>query len=50
MKDYKDRNNFILRTAFWKCHVYMPKCVKKCTTKTKLFNGKGYMKKLYTRL
>ena len=27
MKDYKDRNNFILRTAFWKCHVYMPKYV-----------------------
>ena len=27
MKDYKERNNFILRTTFWKCLVPMPKCV-----------------------
>ena len=29
MKDYKERNNFILRTTFWKCIVPMPKCVGK---------------------
>ena len=27
VKDYKERNNFILRTTFWKCLVSMPKCV-----------------------
>ena len=27
MKDYNERNNFILRTIFWKCIVPMPKCV-----------------------
>ena len=26
VKDYKERNNFILRTTFWKCLVPMPKC------------------------
>ena len=50
VKDYKERNNFILRTNFCKCLIPMPKCVKKCTTKTELFNGKSYIKKLYTRL
>ena len=27
MKDYKERNDFILRTTFWKWLVPMPKCV-----------------------
>ena len=27
VKDYKERNNFVLRTTFWKCHVPMPKFV-----------------------
>ena len=27
MKDYKERNNFIQRTTFWKCLVPMPKCI-----------------------
>ena len=27
VKDYKERNNFMLRTTFWKCPVSMPKCV-----------------------
>ena len=27
VKDYKERNNFILRTTFWKCLFSMPKCV-----------------------
>ena len=40
-KDCKERNNFILRTTFWKSLVSMPKSFKKCTTKTKLFNGKS---------
>ena len=26
MKDYKEKNNFILRTTFRKCLVPMPKC------------------------
>ena len=26
VKDYKERKNFILRIAFWKCLVLMPKC------------------------
>ena len=26
-KDYKERNNFILRTNFWKCIVPTRKCV-----------------------
>ena len=27
VKDYKERNNFIRKTTFWKCLVSMPKCV-----------------------
>ena len=27
MKDYKERDNFILRTTFWKCLATMPKCL-----------------------
>ena len=27
MKDYNERNNFILRNTFWKCLVPMPKCI-----------------------
>ena len=49
-KDCKERNNFILRTTFWKSLVSMPKSFKKCTTKTKLFNGKSCIKTLYIRL
>ena len=26
VKDYKERNNFILRTTFWKCLFSMPEC------------------------
>ena len=44
----QERNNFILRTIFWKCLVPMP--VEKCTRKTELYNGKSYIKKLNTRL
>ena len=29
VKDYKERNKFILRTTFWKCLISMPKCVEK---------------------
>ena len=29
MKNYKERNNFVLRTTFWKCMLSMPKCVRK---------------------
>ena len=45
VKDYKERNNFILKTTFWKCLMSMPKD----TTKTELFNGKRYIRKLFTR-
>ena len=34
VKDYKERNNFILETTFWKCLVSMPNEFKKCTKKT----------------
>ena len=50
VKVYKERHSLILRTTFWKCLAPMPNAFEKCITKTKLFNGKRYMKKLYTRL
>ena len=50
VKDYKEVNNFILRTNFWKCLVPIPKCPKKSTIKTKLFNSKSYIKKSNSRL
>ena len=31
MKDYKERNNFVLKTTIWKCIAPMPKCVKYTT-------------------
>ena len=27
IKDYKERNNFILRNTFWKCLIPLPKCI-----------------------
>ena len=50
IKDYKERNNFILRTTF--LHVLFPcrNAFKICTTKSWLFSSKSYVKKLYTRL
>ena len=49
VKDYKERKNFILGTNFQKCLVSIPKCPKKCATKTKLFNSISYVKTLNTR-
>ena len=49
-KDYKQTDNFIPRTTFWKCLFPCQNAFEKCITKTKLFNGKRYVKKLYTRL
>ena len=46
----EEKNNFILRTTFWKCLVLIPKCVWKCTTKTEFCDEKSYIKNLYTRL
>ena len=37
VKDYKQRNNFILRTTFWKCLAPMPKCVWKVHQKNWTF-------------
>ena len=50
VKDYKLRNNFILRTAFGNALFPCQNWFEKCTTKTELFNGKSYIKKLYARL
>ena len=50
VKDYKERNNFILRTNFWKCLFPILKSPKKSTIKTKLFNSKSYNKKSNSRL
>ena len=46
MKDYKERNNFILRTTCWTCLFPIPisNAFEKCTTKTELCNGKGSIK------
>ena len=44
VKDYKERNNFILRTTIWKCLVSIQNAFKKCTTKTKIFNDKALSK------
>ena len=46
VKDYKERNNFILRTTFWKCIVPLPKCVSKVHRK----NWTLYFQKLYQKL
>ena len=50
VKDYKERSNFILRTTFWKRLDSIPNAFENCATKTELFNGKRYIKKLYIRL
>ena len=48
IKDYKERNNFILRTTFGKCLFPCQNACEKCPTKTEFCNGKSYIKKLYT--
>ena len=57
IKDYKKRNNFIVKTVFWKCLVPITKFVWKVhqtlhplVYSTELCNGKSYIKKLYARL
>ena len=53
MKDYKERNDFILRTNFWKCLVPYQKPFKKRRTKTELYNDKSYItqwQKLYQKV
>ena len=44
VSNYKERNNFILGTTYWKCLVPCQNAFKKSTTKTKLFNGKAISK------
>ena len=39
-KDYKEMNNFVLRTNFWICILSMTKCVWKVHHKTELCNRK----------
>ena len=50
MKHYKKRNNFILRTTYWKCLVPRHNAFEKCTTKIELCNDNMYIKTLYIRL
>ena len=50
VKDYKERNNFILSTTFRNASFPCENEFEKCTTKTGICNGKIYIKKLYTRL
>ena len=51
VKDYKERNNFIVGTTFWKMSRFNAKMrLKSAPQKTKLFNCKSYTKILYTRL
>ena len=66
MKDYKQKNNFILRTTFWKNLALIQKCVWKMRYKSwtlypaetrrrfnvvcLLSNGKSCIKNWYTRL
>ena len=44
--DSKIDSNLILGNASFPCQ----NAFKNCTTKTELFNGKRYIKKIYTRL
>ena len=50
VKDYKERDNFILSTTFGNASFPCQNAFEKCTTKTGLCNGKSYIKKLYTKL
>ena len=50
MKDYKERNNFILRLPFGNALFPCENGFEKCTTKTEVCNGKSYIKNLYTIL
>ena len=48
MKDYKERNNFIQEVLFGNASFSCQNAFRNCTTKSELFNGKSYFKKLYT--
>ena len=50
VKDYKERNNFILNTTFGNTLSPCQNAFEKTTTKTELCNGKRYIKKSYTEL
>ena len=50
VNDYEERNNLILTTTFGNTSFPCQNVFKNCTTKTKLFNGKSHVRKLYTRL
>ena len=49
MKDYKEKNNLILRTNFWKCLVPMPKCVCQSATQKLNFLMAKVISKSYTQ-
>ena len=50
VKDYKGEEQFILSTTFGNASFPCQNAFEKCTTKTRLCNGKSYIKNLYTRL
>ena len=50
VKDYKERNNFILSTTFKNASFPYQNELEKCTTKSGISNGKSYIKKLCIRL
>ena len=45
-EQFHAKNFFVFGNALFSCQ----NAIKKCTTKTKLFSGKSYIEKLYTRL
>ena len=50
MNDYKEWTNFVLGNTFGNASFSSQNAFEKCTIKTRLCNGKSYIKKLYTRL
>ena len=50
VKDYKERNNFILSTTFGNASFPCQNVFQKFNTKSELCNGKSYNKKLYSGL
>ena len=50
VKDYKEWNNIILSTTYGNASFPCQNAFLKCNTKTRLYNGKSYIKTLYTLL
>ena len=50
VKDYNERNNFILSITFKNASFSCQNAFENRTAKTELCNGKNYIKKLFTKL